>query len=90
MGVGYQMYAGLVLSLLPHLICRVSHGSSSAPHLPLPPLFTLQAIDLIDEATARVKMEKTLKPEVSLSRLHRQRAGMEATSPPCFLLVLGH
>jgi hypothetical protein len=29
-------------------------------------LFIHQAIDLIDEATARVKMEKTLKPEVRM------------------------
>lgn len=39
--------------------------ATAHPHRALAalPLCT-QAIDLIDEATARVKMEKTLKPEV--------------------------
>ena len=72
MGGGRRMSARLVLFLLPQLISCFSNGSPSAPRLPLlffcpsllPPIFALQAIDLIDEATARVKMEKTLKPEV--------------------------
>ena len=45
--------------------------------LPIRLLPLLQAIDLIDEATARVKMEKTLKPEV-LDKMERRIRDLES------------
>ena len=62
----------LDLELLGHV-----HSSEPFSLLPTGSFIFFQAIDLIDEATARVKMEKTLKPEL-LDKMERRIRDLES------------